>query len=148
MYFFVFVKIGIFCKSIACLLSEAYTKPYSTSNQTTSALRLIMRSSNTGRKTSSVASVMWHVANILLFNFCEQKCVQHGQTTIPTDFNGLSLFIIEEKWPDYASGPKNAPNNDSFWVSRLSNVCVRVFCAPNETNLLVYIPAKIKMSFI
>ena len=53
--------------------------------QTTSALRLKMRSSKTGRKILSVASSVWHhkaillkpnVANILLFNFCEQKFVQ------------------------------------------------------------------------
>ena len=47
-----------------------------------------MRSSKTGRKTSSVASVVWHVArsrwnvvNNLLFNFCERKFVQHGPIT-------------------------------------------------------------------
>ena len=55
---------------------------------------------------------------------------------------------FEEKLHNYASGPKSAPNSDSFWVHRLFKVCVRVFCAPNETILLVYIPAKIKMSFI
>ena len=33
-------------------------------------------------------------------------------------------------------------------MRRLFNVCVRVFCAPNTTILLVYIPTKIKMSFI
>ena len=44
-------------------------------------------------------------------------------------------------------GPKSAQNIDSFWVRRLFNVCVRVFCAPNATILLVYISAKIKMSF-
>ena len=33
-------------------------------------------------------------------------------------------------------------------MRRLFNVCVRVFCAPNATILLVYIPAKITMSFI
>ena len=31
---------------------------------------------------------------------------------------------------------------------RLFNVCVRVFCAPNATILLVYISAKINMSFM
>ena len=36
----------------------------------------------------------------------------------------------------------------AFWVHRLFNVCVRVFCARNATILLVYIPAKIIMSFI
>ena len=35
----------------------------------------------------------------------------------------------------------------SFW-RWLFNVCVRVFCATNATILLVYIPAKIKVSFI
>ena len=103
-----------------------------------------MRSSKTGRKTSSVTSAVWHVtpscwnqmyANILLFNFCEQKFVQHGPIT------------IEEKWPNYASGPKSAPNSDLFWVRLLFNICVRIFCAPNEKILLVYIAAKIKMSF-
>ena len=84
-----------------------------------------------------------NVANILLFNFCEQKFVQHGPITIAID-----LLIFEEKLPNYTSGPKSAPNSDSFWVRRLFNVCVRAFCAPNATILLVYIPAKIKMSFI
>ena len=51
-------------------------------------------------------------------------------------------------WHNYTSGPKSAPNSDSFWVRRLFNVCLRVFCAPTTTILLVYIPAKIKMSFI
>ena len=89
-----------------------------------------------------------NVANILLFNFCEQKFVQLGPITIAIDCNGLSLFIFEENWPNYASGPKSASNSDSFWVSRLFNVCERVFCAPNATIFLVCIPAKIKMSFI
>ena len=82
-----------------------------------------------------------NVANILLFNFCEQKFVQHGPITIAIDCNGLTLLIFEEKWPNYASGPKSTPNSDSFWVRRLLNVCVRVFCAPHATMLLVYIPA-------
>ena len=33
-------------------------------------------------------------------------------------------------------------------MRRLFNICMRVLCAPNETVLLVYIPANIKMSFI
>ena len=37
----------------------------------------------------------------------------------------------------YASGSKSAPNSDSFWVHRLFNVYVRVFCAPNATILLI-----------
>ena len=58
------------------------------------------------------------------------------------------MLIFEEKWPIYASGPKSAPKSDPFWVRGLFNIGVRVFCAPNATILLVYIPAKIKMSFI
>ena len=37
---------------------------------------------------------------------------------------------------------------DSFWVRQLFNVSARVFCALNATILLVFKPAKIKMSFI
>ena len=88
-----------------------------------------------------------NVANILLFNFCEQKFVQHCPITIAIDCNGLSLLIFEEKWPNYAAGPKFTPNSDSFCVHRLFNVCERVFCAPNASILHVYIPAKIKMNF-
>ena len=89
-----------------------------------------------------------NIANILLFNFCEQKFVHNGPITIAIDCNGISLLIFEEKLPNYTSGPKSAPISDSFWLRRLFNVCMRVFCAPNATILLVYITAKIKMSFI
>ena len=89
-----------------------------------------------------------NVANILLFKFCEQKFVQHSQLTIAIDCNDLFELIFEEKCPNYASGPKFAPNSVSFWVHRLFNVFVLVFCAPNATILLVYIYAKINMSFI
>ena len=111
-----------------------------------------MRSSKTGRKISRVASAVWYVApkdaNILVLNFCEQKFVQHAPITIAIDCNGLSLLIFEQIWPKYASGPKSAPNSYSYWVRRLFNVCVRVFCAPNAKILLVYIPAKINTSLI
>ena len=70
-----------------------------------------------------------NVANILLFNFCEQKFVQHGPIMIAIDCNGLSVLIFEKKWPNYASGPKSPPNSDLFWVRRLFNVCMRIFCA-------------------
>ena len=100
---------------------------------------------------------MWHVASS-----CWTKCCQYHPPhqflwtkirskcpiTIAIDCNDLSLLIFEEKWPNNASGPKSAPNSDSFWVRRLFNVCMRVFSTPNATILLVYIPAKIKMSFI
>ena len=117
---------------------------------------LITRSSKIARKTSSLATVMWHVALScwsqmlsILFNFCEQKFIQHGPITIAIHCNGHYLLIFEEKWPNYGSGPKSATNSDPFWVRRLPfNVCVWVSCAPNATILLVYTPAKIKMSFI
>ena len=38
-----------------------------------------------------------NVTNILLFNFCEQKFVQHGPITIAIDCGGLSLLIFEVK---------------------------------------------------
>ena len=56
------------------------------------------------------------------------------------------MLIFEEKWPNYASGPKSAQH--SFWVRQLFNVCVRVFHAPNLTISSVYRAAKIKISFI
>ena len=103
---------------------------------------------NFGCVARSAVRLKPNVANILLFNFCEQKFVQHGPITIVIDCNGLSLLIFEEKLPNYVSGPKSARNSGSLRVPRLFNVCVRVFCDPKATILLVYIPAKIKISFI
>ena len=71
-------------------------------------------------------TVLWNQTNIFPFNFCEQKFLQHGPITI-----GLSLPIFEEKWSNYASGPKSAPNSDPFLMRRLFNVCVLVFCVLN-----------------
>ena len=96
---------------------------------------------------SSAVFLKPNVANIFLFNFCAQKFIQLGPIAIAIDCNGLSLLIFEEKWPNYASSRKSVPNSESFWERLLFNVCVLVFCAPNATILLVYIPAKIKMSF-
>ena len=102
-----------------------------------------------GCVTRSAVLLKSNVANILLlFKFYEQKFVQHNPLTIAIDCNGLCLLIFEEKWPNSASEPKSALNSDSICVRRLFNVCVRVFCTPNTTILFVYIPAKIKMSFI
>ena len=76
-----------------------------------------------------------NVANILLFKICKQKFVQQGPITIAIDCDSLSLLIFEEKWPNYASsGPKSAPNSDSFWVRGLFNVCWRVFGNPKCDN--------------
>ena len=78
----------------------------------------------------SVVLLKPNVANILLFNFCEQKFVQHGPITIAINCNGLSLLIFEEKLPNYAYGPKSALNSDWFWVRRLFNVhmCAGFLC--------------------
>ena len=92
----------------------------------------------------SIVLLNANVNDILLFNFCEQKFVQHGPITIAIGCNGLSLLIFKQKWSNYSSRPKSELNSESFWVCRLFNVCVRVFA----TILLVYIPAKIKMIFI
>ena len=54
----------------------------------------------------SVILLKPNVDNILLFNFCKQKFVQHGPIMIAIDCNGLSLLIFEEKYPNYASGRK------------------------------------------
>ena len=75
-----------------------------------------MRSSKTEQKTSSVTSAVWHIV---------PSC-WHQTITIAIDCSGLSLHIFEEKWPNYVSGPKYAPNSDSFWVRRLLYICVRV----------------------
>ena len=75
-----------------------------------------------------------NVANILLLNFCEQKFVQLGPIKIVIDCNGLSLFIFEENLANYASGPKFAPNSDSFRGRRLFNICLLVFCTPKCNN--------------
>ena len=79
-----------------------------------------------------------NIANCNFDLICEQKFVKHSPITIAIDFSGLSLLIFKEKWSNYASGSKSAPNSDSFWVRRLFNVWVRVFYAPNATIFLVY----------
>ena len=76
-----------------------------------------------------------NVANPLKFLW--RKIRSTWPITIAIDCNGLPLLIFQEKWSNYVAGPKSAPNNDSFWMRRIFNVC-----------MLVYIPAKIKMSFI
>ena len=87
-----------------------------------------------------------NVAYIFLFNFCEQKFVQHGPITIAIDCNGHSLLIFEEKWLYSLTGPKSTTNSDLFWVRWLFNVCVRIFVPQMWQILVLYIPAKIKMS--
>ena len=79
-----------------------------------------------------------NVANILLLNFCEEKFIQHSPITFAIDCNGLYLLIFEEKWPNYAFGPKSAPNRDSFWVRRLFNFsCLHARQDQNELHLKI-----------
>ena len=59
---------------------------------------------NFGCMACSAVLLKPNVANNLLFNFCEQKFVQHGPIMIAIDCNGLSLLIFEKKWRNYASG--------------------------------------------
>ena len=114
-----------------------------------------MRSSKTGHKTSSVALgvacsavlLKSNVANILFFNFCEQKFVQYGPVTIAIDCNGLSLLIFEEKRVHLCLWSKIRTN---LWLVLGASAFqyMRAGFLWNATILLVYIPAKIKMSFI
>ena len=87
---------------------------------------------------------------------CSFGCVARSAVLLPTSYSTIfkkknsfnivrwrspltvtaSPLIFEEKWPNYTSGPKSAPNSDLFWVRRLFNVCVRVLCALNATILL------------
>ena len=46
-----------------------------------------------------------NVAYMLFFKFCEEKFVRHGPITIAIGCNGLPLLSLEEKWPNYTSGP-------------------------------------------
>ena len=101
-----------------------------------------MRSSKTGRKTSSTASAVWHVANIILFNSFNMAR-QRSPLTVTA-----SPCLFSKKNCPIIPLDQNPHQTLTFWVQRLFNVCVRVFCASNATILLVYISAKIKMSFI
>ena len=108
--------------------------------------RLIMKSSKTGLKTTSVALAVCHVAPS-----CWNQMLSIFSSSIPVNNNSLNLITIATPCyfsTNYASRSKSALNSDSFGVCRFFNVCVRVFCALNSTILLVYISAKIKMSFI
>ena len=90
---------------------------------------------NFGCVARSVDLLKSNVANILLFNFCEQKFFQHGPITIAIDWNGFS-WLIFDKWPNYSSGPKSAPN--SWLVRWLLNVCLRVFPVPQMRQFCLF----------
>ena len=76
-----------------------------------------------GYMTRSAVLLKPNVANIVLYNFCKQKFVQHAPIMITIDCNGHFLLIFEEKCPNYATGLK--------FLRRPFSVCVWVFCAPN-----------------
>ena len=65
-------------------------------------------------------STILTVNNGISFKWLLRSFVQHDLITIAIDCNGLSLLIFEAKWPNYAYGPKSAPNSDLFWVPRIS----------------------------
>ena len=120
--------------------------PILTKKKSSFQMKLILILAATHTKRVLVWCEFWSRGIIELFFRKWARRGRYGLKSI--DCNGLSMLIFEEKRPNDASGPKSAPNSDSFWVRRLFNVCVRVFCVPNATILLVYIPAKIKMSVI
>ena len=47
----------------------------------------------------SIVLLKPNVANILLFNFCEQKFVKHGPLSIAIDCNGLYLLHFRKNTP-------------------------------------------------
>ena len=90
-------------------------------------------------------------------NSAPSKCCQYPplqflwtkicSTWPDNDRNWLQRSLLahfRRKMAQLCLWPKSAPSSDSFWVHRLFNVCVRVFCVPNAIILLT----KIKMSFI
>ena len=82
-----------------------------------------------------------HVANILLFNFCEQKFVLHGTITIVIVFFRRKMAQLC-LWAKIRTKQWLVLGASGFQCMRA------LFCAPNATILLAYIPAKIKMSVV
>ena len=118
--------------------------------QTASALRLIMQCSKTGRKTSSVASAVWHGAPS-----CWNQMLPISSSSIFVNKNSFNMARQRSPLtPIFAHFRRKIvpiiplDQNPHQTVTQCFNVCVRVFCAPKATILLVYIPAQIKMSFI
>ena len=56
----------------------------------------IQMAASAGCVAHSAVLLKLNVANIQLFNFCEQKFIQHGPIMIAIDCNGLSLLIFEK----------------------------------------------------
>ena len=81
--------------------------------------------------------------------FCKKKphniVYKHYNPSVRITPLMLCALIWIHKWRDLQF---KVDSERQFLVRRLFNVCVRVFCAPNVTIFLVYILAKVKMSFI
>ena len=73
-----------------------------------------------------------NVANVLRFNFCEQKFIQHGPITIAIDCNGFSLLIFEKNGPIMP-----LDQNPHQTVTRFgANVCV--FSVPQMRSFCLF----------
>ena len=73
-----------------------------------------------------------NVVHVIIFNFWEQKFVEHGTVTLAIDYNGGFLLIFEEKCPNDATVLKCAPNSHSLWMHRLFNLD---FLSPKSDNV-------------
>ena len=91
---------------------------------------------NLGCVARSAVLLKPNVANILFFNFGEQKFVQHGSITIAIDCNGLSLLTFEEKWPNYVSGLAFQCKRAGFLCPKCYNfACLHIRQDKNELHL-------------
>ena len=59
-----------------------------------------------------------NVVHVILFNFWEQKSVEHSSLTLAIDRNSESLLILKEKWPywPFAQAIENVLKN---WFDRI-----------------------------
>ena len=70
----------------------------------------------------------WASSENMIFFFAKIGIFYNRPITMAIDCNGLSLHIFEEKSANYASGPKSAPNSNSFWLRQLFNAQMRQLC--------------------
>ena len=101
---------------------------------------------NFGCVARNAALLQSNVANSLLLKFCEQKFVQHGSITITIDCNGLSLLIFEKNGTIMPMDQN--PHQTETCFGRVSFLMYTYVFSEIARILFVYIPAKIKMSFI
>ena len=69
-----------------------------------------------------------NVAHILLFNFCEQKFVQHGAITTTIDYNSLSFLIFKNKFMPLDQNPHQTVTRFSIYACGFSVPQMRQFC--------------------